>query len=636
VAGRILLTSYQHDAVENVAEATEIFGLPAIKIGRKRDQAERTDGFTRWLDDRKEAVEAQLSVTPKNSITPIIDHINRLESSYRDSHKSLDDLSSIFVELENIAADHLSGETRDRIEELKNKVIAKGLGSATLPENAELALRAVRGLRTDATSFSDDGPDQAYKALKRLQQLGEIPDDEYLLLERLKELDDGESPGSEALQQLKDLQERWIDQLSGMNRVASQEMGHNALVLEIFRRVKGELRERLALHPSEGLDAALHEYKFDLGDEVTMRKTIEHYSSSLAATCQQAVGREMIDLKGEAENWPTFEYVIVDEAARANPLDLLIPMALAEKKIILVGDHRQLPHILEAEIEQEMDSAETASVMKGKVNEVLRESLFERLFNLMREREAKDGVPRTVTLDCQYRMHPVLGQFVSDTFYAPYGESFESGRKENEMTHSVEPYQDCPAVWADLPKRKGQEISGISKGRPVEAKWVANEAQRILENHPHLSLGIITFYRKQVDLIHDELEKLGIMERGDDGQISVAHRYRQTRDIDSGKLKERLRVGSVDAFQGKEFDVVLLSMVRSNDLNTTDDPKSMRRKYGHLMLENRLCVGMSRQQRLLIVCGDADMLTEPSARDAILGLIAYHQLCVNKGKVIHA
>jgi len=77
-------------------------------------------------------------------------------------------------------------------------------------------------------------------------------------------------------------------------------------------------------------------------------------------------------------------------------------------------------------------------------------------------------------------------------------------------------------------------------------------------------------------------------------------------------------------------------MVRSNDLNTTDDPKSMRRKYGHLMLENRLCVGMSRQQRLLIVCGDADMLTEPSARDAILGLIAYHQLCVNKGKVIHA
>jgi len=66
-----------------------------------------------------------------------------------------------------------------------------------------------------------------------------------------------------------------------------------------------------------------------------------------------------------------------------------------------------------------------------------------------------------------------------------------------------------------------------------------------------------------------------------------------------GHLKERIRVGTVDAFQGKEFDVVFLSMTRSNDLPITDN-RSLRRKFGHLMLENRLCVAMSRQQRLLI------------------------------------
>ena len=53
-------------------------------------------------------------------------------------------------------------------------------------------------------------------------------------------------------------------------------------------------------------------------------------------------------------------------------------------------------------------------------------------------------------------------------------------------------------------------------------------------------------------------------ERLDDGSFRVADAWRETRDAD-GHLKERLRVGTVDAFQGKEFDVVFLSMTRSND-----------------------------------------------------------------------
>jgi superfamily I DNA and/or RNA helicase len=82
----------------------------------------------------------------------------------------------------------------------------------------------------------------------------------------------------------------------------------------------------------------------------------------------------------------------------------------------------------------------------------------------------------------------------------------------------------------------------------------------------------------------------------------------------------------VDAFQGKEFDIVLLSMTRSNDIQGTDE-RSFRRKYGHLMLENRLCVAMSRQQRLLIVVGDASMLQGATAADAIPGLVRFYELC---------
>ena len=78
-----------------------------------------------------------------------------------------------------------------------------------------------------------------------------------------------------------------------------------------------------------------------------------------------------------------FANVIVDEAARANPLDLFIPMSRAERRIILVGDHRQLPHILEPDIESQLEQS-VADATKT----ALKRSLFERLFQAMRAREA--------------------------------------------------------------------------------------------------------------------------------------------------------------------------------------------------------------------------------------------------------
>ena len=120
------------------------------------------------------------------------------------------------------------------------------------------------------------------------------------------------------------------------------------------------------------------------------------------------------------------------------------------------------------------------------------------------------------------------------------------------------------------------------------------------------------------------MKQRGLVEETDIG-IQVAGAYRETRTTD-GQLVERLRIGTVDAFQGKEFDVVLLSMTRSNGV-PLKDLASQRRKYGFLTLENRLCVAMSRQKRLLIVVGDEGMVLEPGAEEAIPGLKAFYELC---------
>jgi len=348
----------------------------------------------------------------------------------------------------------------------------------------------------------------------------------------------------------------------------------------------------------------------------------------LAATCQQAVGFQMQQQRGQAD---IFETVIVDEAARANPLDLFIPMSLAERRIILVGDHRQLPHILDQEVENDLEAG-----VQEKTRDVLKKSLFERLFAQLRERERADGIKRTVTLDTQYRMHPALGRFVSDTFYKPYGESFESGLDIGEFSHDVDGYGSVCAAWVNIPYGKGAECFGRSKSRRSEASWVAAEAHRIMEAHQELSVGIITFYAAQVSEIERQMARLGVMaERPDGGGYVLNEGYHNTRNR-AGKLVERFRVGTVDAFQGKEFDVVLLSMTRSNSI-VADSPKKFRLKYGHLMLENRLCVAMSRHQRLLIVVGDTVMLQAGNAEKAIPGLCRFYDFCEGEyGTIVHS
>ena len=150
----------------------------------------------------------------------------------------------------------------------------------------------------------------------------------------------------------------------------------------------------------------------------------------LAATCQQSVSRPMADAKRGEDT--VFRTVIVDEAARSNPLDLLIPMSRAERRIVLVGDHRQLPHLLEPDVEREIEQS-----AQRETRSALRQSLFEKLFTDLREREKRDGIKRTVTLNQQYRMHPLLGRFVSEQFYEPHGEGFDSARDEAEFAHAV-------------------------------------------------------------------------------------------------------------------------------------------------------------------------------------------------------
>ncbi len=335
--------------------------------------------------------------------------------------------------------------------------------------------------------------------------------------------------------------------------------------------------------------------------------------------------KELSDL--DASEGIEFDTVVIDEAARANPLDLFVPMAMARRRIILVGDHRQLPHLVQRELEDELISRQSLTEAQAKAYE---QSLFERLVKQLREQEKVDNIKRVVMLDTQYRMHPTLGDFISKQFYESEGlDVLHSGRPAEDFAHTIPGYQGKCAAWLDVPLQDGKERF-LKPGyeRRAEAIFIAKEVKRIADScGPSLSIGVISFYRAQCDLILDALADEGLAEE-EDGEIRIARSYRQTESGD-----ERLRVGTVDAFQGKEFDLVFLSVVRANDVVIPDQKEGEERerllnsKYGHLRLANRMNVAMSRQKKLLVAVGAKHMAEGPESEEGVPALAAFLKLC---------
>ena len=174
------------------------------------------------------------------------------------------------------------------------------------------------------------------------------------------------------------------------------------------------------------------------------------------------------------------------------------------------------------------------------------------------------------------------------------------------------------AVFCDVP-HSFPEVRGKSKSRPAEAKRIISLLDDIMHDpaSKELSVGIITFYSQQVVELYKAALDKGYAIQTPEGDYDIAPKYKE---LDNGK--EKLRIGSVDSFQGKEFDVVILSTVRSNDVESTEDNKMKR--FGFLMLENRLNVAFSRAQRLLIVVGDGSMYTDETAKNNVEGLYEFY------------
>ncbi len=601
IGGLFLVSAFQHEAVENAASRIRVLGLPAAKIGHRKRQTEVHDGFEEWRAEHAGEVRAQLAGLPSGPGLVALQAARRRISGWLASPSKRDSAASVARWVYEQLGRWLPPELRDRALSL-----SLGAKPTAPPEDTtrEFALKAVRQLRTEPIGWSDDGPRMAWLARARLREMDQLTSEESTLLASAA-AESGE-PSAEMFGQLEGLQNALVDRLLPKPSEAGPARG-DADAEGFLRDVNAAVADRVA-QTADGVALALEElhHAFE-HDSEGIREAVSHYTTVLAATCGQSIGADMRDRKGEGIR---FDTVVLDEAGRANPLDAMIPMSRAERRIVMVGDHRQLSHLLEPDVEGALEGTVSDASQKA-----LRKSLFERLFLSLRS--GRDPV-RVVTLDKQFRMHPVLGGFVSQMFYEPYKEGFGSPTPASEFQHDLARWPGSVVGWANVPLADGAEQSGKSKSRPAEAERVAAEVAAILSDPAAIGLtvGVVSFYSAQVDEILRALVGAGLAARGDDGTPEINTEYRK-----------RLRVGTVDAFQGREFDVVLLSCTRSSrprPASAQADPeRELRTRYGHLLIENRLCVAMSRAERLMIVVGDLAMF----AGGPVPALAQFAQLC---------
>lgn len=628
VQHQILVSSYQHDAVENALERSEVFGLPAPKVGGRRNRdAQRIDPVLAWSEERAAQIDQKLSSLKaqdpvwqawkdlQQSLTKAI--VSRLLPQELQEH--LRDVRNHLTALMKVSQLSPSAMLLCDLDDLIKQKFGINQSSVSGSELKQI-LSSVRALRVTEAAFSDDGIVRVQDLLTSAY-IGKI-ELKAAAQELLEQASNWQMPANRPdLSKLKALKDKLLDRMVVDSRLISRRQIADESVTELLCQIRDELSQKFEA-TRYGVTTVLDDYANALRYQpAAVRNATAEYSAVLGATCQQSASNSMADLKSiENRSSAVFNTIIVDEAARANPLDLFIPMSMGERRIILVGDHKQLPHILEPELEQDLISQESLdeSLASG-----LRESLFARLFRQMKALENKDGVNRTVTLDKQYRMHPVLGEFISNQFYD--GE-LKSGLAAEKFDHGLTEYNSKVCGWIDVPHCEGSERRfGPSTARQCEAKRIADEVARLTHIAPTKSIGVISFYSAQVTEIKKALAEHGICDLNNGLEINKS--YTAFTDPD-GKVHERIRIGTVDAFQGKEFDIVLLSMTRSNQYEADQNSESaLNRKFGHLRLVNRMNVAMSRQRSLLIVVGDRAMATSAAAQKAVPALNSFENLC---------
>ncbi|KAL1083812.1 hypothetical protein V6Z11_D09G222100 [Gossypium hirsutum] len=331
---------------------------------------------------------------------------------------------------------------------------------------------------------------------------------------------------------------------------------------------KSELHKLQLLKDEQGELSSSDEKKYKALKRATERE-ISQSADVICCTCVGAGDPRLANFR--------FRQVLIDESTQATEPECLIPLVLGVKQVVLVGDHCQLGPVI---------------MCKKGARAGLAQSLFERLVLL--------GV-KPIRLQVQYRMHPCLSEFPSNSFY--------EGTLQNGVTINERQSSGIDFPWP-VPNRPvffyvqmGQEeisASGTSYLNRTEAANVEKIVTTFLRSGVVPSqIGVITPYEGQRAYIVNYMSRNGALRQ---------------------QLYKEIEVASVDSFQGREKDYIILSCVRSNE----------HQGIGFLNDPRRLNVALTRARYGIVILGNPKVLSKQPLWNGLLTHYKEHE-CLIEG-----
>ncbi|ETK90728.1 hypothetical protein L915_05544 [Phytophthora nicotianae] len=294
-----------------------------------------------------------------------------------------------------------------------------------------------------------------------------------------------------------------------------------------------------------------------------------------------------------------FDALIIDEAAQAVEASTLIPFKFRPHRVVLVGDHRQLPATV---------------ISKNLVSMGYDRSLQQRL--------VENGSP-VLLLNQQYRMHPEISEFPSKFFYE--GKLVQD---DNMREWTAQDYHRDrafkPLLFLDVQGAQSQVSGSTSLRNMSEVEAVIQLVRRLLTKSPRIEwkkrIGVIAPYKQQ---IYEVRGAIGKLEAEFDRHLGI-------------------EVNTVDGFQGREKEIIIYSCVRTSYGGRRKQKKRSRGNDEEDVLdafwadERRMNVAITRAKSSLWIVGNSTLLKQSRAWRALIQHTKDHKRYVGDGATLFA
>ena len=292
-----------------------------------------------------------------------------------------------------------------------------------------------------------------------------------------------------------------------------------------------------------------------------------------------------------------FDLAIIDEASQIlepNIIGLLTSQhrgGRAIRKFILIGDHKQLPAVVQQDDTEVLIEDETVKAIH--LNSCAN-SLFERLILTERAAGRTDFIG---TLHKQGRMHPDIADFANRKFYAreqlecvPLAHQLEQTLNYNEASEDETDDVLKAHRMIFIPSKPCRQLNISEKVNTEEARIITDLLRRLyrqLGNNfdPQKSVGVIVPYRNQIAMIRKEIEKLGIPEL------------------------EEISIDTVERYQGSQRDIILYSFTIQSRYQLDFLTANTFYEDGQ-PIDRKLNVAITRARKQLILTGNEPTLRQ--------------------------